>query len=201
MEPTTEVEAKFMLPHLADMRHSVLSLGGHLISPRILERNLRLDDQAGSLQAEGKVLRLRQDRDIRLTYKEKLGRFETRLEIEIEVDDFDQTLNLLQALGYTPIMVYEKYRQVFNLMEASIMMDELPFGCFVEIEAVTLDQVRVVAEKLGLVWGKRVQSTYMALFDRLRTQRGLKFKDATFANFEGLPTASSDELNVSYGSK
>jgi hypothetical protein len=86
-------------------------------------------------------------------------------------------------------------------MEASIMMDELPFGCFVEIEAVTLDQVRVVAEKLGLVWGKRVQSTYMALFDRLRTQRGLKFKDATFANFEGLPTASSDELNVSYGSK
>jgi adenylate cyclase class 2 len=201
MEPTTEVEAKFMLPHLADMRHSVLSMGGHLISPRILERNLRLDDQAGSLQAEGKVLRLRQDRDIRLTYKEKLGRFETRLEIEIEVDDFDQTLNLLQALGYTPIMVYEKYRQVFNLMEASIMMDELPFGCFVEIEAVTLDQVRVVAEKLGLVWGKRVQSTYMALFDRLRTQRGLKFKDATFANFEGLPTASSDELNVSYGSK
>jgi adenylate cyclase class 2 len=201
MEPTTEVEAKFMLPHLADMRHTVLSLGGHLISPRTLERSLRFDDQAGSLSSEEKVLRLRQDRDIRLTYKEKLGGIETRMEIEVEVDDFEQAKRFLQALGYQPIMIYEKYRQVFELMQASIMMDELPFGCFVEVEAQALNQVQRVAEKLGLTWEKRARESYLELFDGLRARRDLRFQDATFANFEGLPPAQPHELNISYGSE
>lgn len=190
-----------MLPHLADMRHTILSLGGHLISPRTLERNLRFEDAAGSLQGDDKVLRLRQDRDTRLTYKEKLGGIETRLEIEIEVDDFDRTVSLLQALGYRPLMVYEKYRQVFELMDASIMMDELPFGSFVEIEAGTLAHVQRVAEKLGLIWDNRAQSTYLQLFDCLRTVRSLDFKDATFANFEGHSIARPNELGLSYGSE
>jgi adenylate cyclase class 2 len=200
MKPT-EIEAKFMLPHLADMRHIVLSLGGHLISPRMLERNVRFDDTAGSLQSEDKVLRLRQDRNSRLTYKEKLGGIETRLEIEVEVDDFDQALKLLQSLGFQPMTIYEKYRQVFDLMDASIMMDELPFGSFVEIEADTLELVQQVAEKLGLSWEKRAQSSYLQLFDRLRGRRGLDFQDATFVNFEGQPPAQPDELDLSYGSE
>lgn len=201
MNPTTEVEAKFMLPHLADLYQIILSQGGHLISPRTLERNVRFDDHAGTLQAEHKVLRLRQDRDIRLTYKEKLGGFETRLEIEVEVGDFDQAQNFLEALGYQPIMVYEKYRQIFELMQALIMMDELPFGSFVEIEAKTIQQVQVVAAALGLVWERRAQASYLELFHRLRTQREMNFQDATFANFEGLPAAKPHELDLTYGSE
>lgn len=201
METTTEVEAKFMLPHLADMSRTVLSMGGHLISPRILERNVRFDDQDGSLEVEGKVLRLRQDRDIRLTYKERLDRFETRLEIEVEVHDFEQAQRLLEALGYQPMRIYEKYREVFELMQATVMLDEMPFGCFIEIEAEALDRVQHVAQTLGLVWEKRAQSTYLELFDRLRTHRHLAFQHATFANFEGLPPARPHELDLSYGSE
>lgn len=190
-----------MLPHLADMRHAVLSLGGHLISPRILERNVRFDDATEKLQSDDRVLRLRQDRDTRLTYKEKLGGIETRLELEIEVDDFDKAQALLEALGYRPKMVYEKYRQIFELMGTHIMMDELPFGSFVEIEADSLDRVHEVAGKLGLSWEQRSQSTYLQLFDCLRGRRDLKFTDATFANFEGLPPAKPQELGISYGSE
>lgn len=201
MGASTEIEAKFMLPHLADMRHVVLTAGAHVLSPRILERNLRLDTPDGSLEAAGKVLRLRQDRSTRLTYKEQTNAIELRREIEIEVDDYDQALALLQALGFVPLMVYEKYRQIFELMDARIMMDELPFGQFVEVEADALEIVRRVAEQIGLNWEHRAQATYLQLFDCLRGRRGLDFIDATFANFEGLQPAQPSEFGLSYGSE
>ena len=41
---------------------------------------------------------------------------------------------ILEALGYYPALVYEKRRETWRLGETEIVVDELPFGLFMEIE-------------------------------------------------------------------
>ncbi len=45
-------------------------LGAGLIQPRVHELNLRFDNSNGDFQREGRVLRLRRDHAVRLTYKD-----------------------------------------------------------------------------------------------------------------------------------
>ena len=58
----------------------------------------------------------------------------SRTEIEFGVDDFAKAKQFLEHLGYQSILVYEKYRTTYELDHAHIMLDELPYGNFIEIE-------------------------------------------------------------------
>lgn len=191
-----EIEAKFYLRHLAEVRQSLLQLGARLQSPRLLEKNLRFDTPDRSLTRSGAVLRLRQDRTLHLTYKIPGPSPEVRQEIELEVDDFDAACAFLKALGYESIFCYEKYREVFTLEPVNVMLDELPFGCFVEIEGEALSKIAETARKLALVWERRLPDSYPTLFDRLRKTLDLPFRDATFANFSGQPRINAQDLAV-----
>lgn len=188
------MEAKFHLNHLGPIREKVLQLGGRLQVSRLLERNWRFDTSNKDLQQQHKLLRLRMDHRARLTFKHAPDRIEERWEIEIEVDDVQHARRLLEALGYQVTGVYEKYREIWNLIPAAIMLDELPFGCFVEIEAPSLKQVREAASWLDLPWEERVQSTYLQIFQRLKEDRHLDFEDVTFTNFQGLEPVGPREL-------
>jgi adenylate cyclase class 2 len=192
-----EHEAKFQLPHLAEIRKRVLAEGGRLLQERLLERNLRFDDPQGSLTASHQVLRLRQDREVTMAYKRGGDRFESRIEIELKVDDFDTARALLESLGYRVMHAYEKFRETFKLDSTRIMLDELPFGCFVEIEADQLPTVKEQAEELGFSWDRRVQISYLELFNRMRQNFQLNFHDATFHNFENLDTAIRENISAS----
>ncbi|MGI8835233.1 MAG: class IV adenylate cyclase [Pyrinomonadaceae bacterium] len=84
------------------------------------------------------VLRLRRvdDRAI-LTYKERVGTrtdIKEQLELETGVDNPDAIEYILEALAYYPALVYEKRRETWRLGETEIVVDELPFGLFMEIE-------------------------------------------------------------------
>ncbi|MGD8864576.1 MAG: CYTH domain-containing protein, partial [Anaerolineales bacterium] len=103
-----EHEAKFQLPHLGEIRKRVLSNGGRLLQERMLERNLRFDHPGGSLTASHQVLRLRQDREVTMTYKRGVEIFESRIEIELQVDDFGKARSFLESLDYEVIHEYEK---------------------------------------------------------------------------------------------
>jgi predicted adenylyl cyclase CyaB len=192
-----EYEAKFQLPHLAEIRKRVLERGGQLLQERMLERNLRFDDEQGSLSASYQVLRLRQDREVTMTYKRGIGRFESRIEIELHVDDFNKARAFLESLGYTVMHEYEKYREIFALNSAQVMLDELPFGCFVEVEAGSLEAVERHSVALGFTWGKRVQTTYLELFNRLQKNLHFDFSDATFQNFDSLDQETRGLISAS----
>jgi predicted adenylyl cyclase CyaB len=181
-----EHEVKFQLPYLAEIRKRIIARGGRLIQERTLERNLRFDDPEHTLSSSYEVLRLRQDCEVTLTYKRSVERFESRVEIELTVDDFNNALAFLEALGYSVIHEYEKYSETFTLGSSHIMLDELPFGCYVEIEADSLKAVRQMAVALGFNWEDRVQTTYLDLFYRMQDKFHFEFEDATFAHFEGL---------------
>jgi predicted adenylyl cyclase CyaB len=189
-----EYEAKFQLPHLAEIRKRILALGGRLLQERMLERNLRFDDRQGSLTASHQVIRLRQDREVTMTYKRGVGGIESRIEIELRVDDFETARKFLESLGYAVMHEYEKYRETFALNSNKIMLDELPFGCYVEIEADSLEAVRKQAVELGFTWDQRVRTTYLDLFNRLRKNLHFEFEDATFQNFDRLDEATRGSI-------
>lgn len=118
------------------------------------------------------VLRLRRigNRGI-LTYKE---RFPTRSSIkhqredETRVDDPDAMELILDALGFTPALVYEKRRETWRLGKIEIVIDELPFGLFMEIEG-TEQGIRDVESKLAI---KRLRSE-TATYPQLSFKHGI----------------------------
>lgn len=191
-----EIEAKFYLHHLADVRQSLLALGARVLAPRLLEKNLRFDTPDRSLTRTGSVLRLRQDRTVHLTYKTPGASSEIRNEIEFEVDDLDAARAFLEALGFESVFYYEKYREVFTLEPVRVMLDELPFGCFLEIEGSSLPEIIQAAGHLALVWNRRIPDSYPALFERLRKSLNLPFGDAAFADFSGRPRIKPADLAV-----
>ena len=199
--PPVEIEAKFAVPRLEPIRRQLQERSARLLRPRLQETNRRFDDRQGRLQNDGRVLRLRLNHDTRLTFKSPGADPEHRLEIEVGVDDPAAAQQILEGLGYQVVFVYEKYRETYALDQAEVMLDELPFGQFVEIEAADLGAVRRAAEALGLRWSDRLALSYLGLFESLRQRHGWPFRDATFANFAGLPAPAFDDLIQAAGSR
>ncbi|MFN2147721.1 MAG: class IV adenylate cyclase [Anaerolineales bacterium] len=189
-----EIEAKFQLPTHYSIRRRIIESGGHPLTGRFLERNTRLDTPDGRLAADQILLRLRQGQQDTLTVKKGTATYEARYEYEIEIDDYPTTLELLGVLGYQKTVVYEKYREVFNLRDLSLMLDEVPFGFFIEIEGPDLETIQHLAEELGLEWSRRVRRSYVAIFERLRNELGFEFEDATFSNFALIPPITPEIL-------
>ena len=190
-----EIEAKFYISNLDRIIARLQELQARLIQSRVLETNLRFDLPDGGLRAKGQVLRLRQDTESRLTFKgsgkERSGILE-REEIEFVVEDFEKARQFLEALGYQEVILYEKYRTTFELDDVLIMLDELPYGSFLEIEGETVEQIRSVAALLNLNWDTAIRTSYTALFAVAVNTLNLSFRDITFNNFEGILVTPED---------
>jgi adenylate cyclase class 2 len=198
-----EREAKFFVSGLEKFSMRLHELKAHLIQPRVLETNIRFDLPDGSLRASSRVLRLRQDTEAHLTYKSGGQNHEgvlARQEIEMIVEDFDKALQLLEGLGFQKSMYYEKYRTTYRLENVLVMLDEMPFGNFVEVEGETADQIRAISTQLDLEWTAAIGAGYTALFETVRKSLNLPFQDISFGNFEGI-NVTSDDLNVTAADK
>ncbi len=194
-----EVEVKFLVDDLPALRETLLTQGAQVVKSRVFERNLRLDSAEEGLLQQQYLLRLRQDSANKLTFKgpsaeQAHSEAKVREELEIEVSDFDTTLLIFQRLGYEPVQVYEKYRETFELGELEIVLDEMPFGDFVELEGPE-SAIRASAERLGLDWQKRLLTNYLALMEAMRDHHNLPFRDLTFDNFADSDLHVGDILN------
>jgi adenylate cyclase class 2 len=190
-----ETEVKFYIRDLERLEARLRDLGAQLIQPRVLETNIRYDLPDARLRSEGRVLRLRQDTAARLTYKsasQKEQGILSREEIEFIVEDFEKAKRFLEALGYERLAYYEKYRTTYGLNETLIMLDELPYGGFIEIEGENDKSIRRVADQLNLNWEAAAGTSYLALFERLCDVMRLSFRDVSFANFAGIKVAAAD---------
>jgi len=49
-----------------------------------------------------------------------------------------------------------------------------------------------MAEKLGINWEARILDSYTSLFERLRNQMNLTFRDLSFENFSALDITPTD---------
>ena len=213
-----EIEAKFHVSDLDAIRARLVALGAQLIQERVLETNIRFDLPDSGLRSEGRVLRLRQDTEARLTYKSGSVNEQgvlNRTEIEFVVEDFGKAKAFIEALGYQRLFYYEKYRTTYALDSAGkpaesqkqasgfhnchIMLDELPYGDFVEIEGEGVDSIRAVADRLGLRWDRAVPTSYHVLFERLwAIHPDLDPRELSFAALGGRKV-SVEELSIAAG--
>ena len=193
-----ELEVKLYVSDLEAVRKRLEARQAVQKQARTHEMNLRFDTKQGELSREYKALRLRSDTAVRLTFKGPSSSREgvrVRQEIEFTVSDFNAARAFLEALGYHVAMIYEKYRAEYDLEGVSISLDELPYGNFVEIEGENPQHIRRISDLLGLNWQNRISDSYVLLFNRLRSEFSLEFRDLIFDNFEGLD-CSLDVLGV-----
>lgn len=183
----TETEIKVKVDDLAEVERRILAAGGMLTAGRVYERNVRYEDVAESFTPSMRVLRLRQDTQVRLTYKEPHPQGledsgMTRTEMEIVVSDFEMTDLILQKLGFHAAWIYEKYRTTYRMGDCQIVLDELPIGHYIEIEgnAACID---ATLAQIGLADAQRITSSYSDLFFQAKALLGLDYRDMTFDNF------------------
>ncbi|MDQ3005233.1 MAG: class IV adenylate cyclase [Chloroflexota bacterium] len=205
-----EIEAKFYVRDLDRIISRLNELEARLIQRRVLETNLRFDLPDGSLRSEGRVLRLRRDTEARFTYKGPSTNEQgvlSRTEIEFTVGDFEKAKEFMEALGYQKLLYYDKYRttyilestsllvnsrqQAVGLQSCHIMLDELPYGNFVEIEGENSETIRAIADQLNLNWDTAIGTSYTTLFERARKTLRFVFRDLSFENFAGMEVNAS----------
>ena len=160
-----EVEKKFRLTKR--QRDAVLKrlpeVGANLEGEEFEENTL----YSGEALSDGTcVLRLRRvGARATLTYKKRIptsSAIKHQREEETGVGDPEAMEAILEALGFTPALVYEKRRQTWRLGKTEIVIDVLPFGLFMEIEGRAIE-IKAVERKLGLKGLRAEHATYPQL--------------------------------------
>ncbi len=128
------------------------------------------------------VLRLRRTgKRAILTYKERLPNrsdIKHQREDETRVSDPDATELILDALGFTPALVYEKRRETWRIGKTEIVIDDLPFGLYMEIEG----EEHAIREIEGRLNIKRLR-TESATYPQLTLTHGKKRDGIVEARF------------------
>ena len=116
-----------------------------------------------------------------LTFKRRLvseDGFKRHIEHETVIADADACIEILRELGLAERIIYEKQRRAWRFGGTEVVLDELPFGLFMEIEgapqAIVEVETALEAGRFGLE-----PETYPMLTEKL----GKKSGDVTEARF------------------
>ena len=164
---SVEIEVKLRVASPEAASSLLVRSGARRVEARHFEDNRLFDDAAGSLRARGVSLRLRRT-PLRATLTYKGPRrlrdgLKAREERETNIEDADEMQAILLALGLSPVFRYQKYREVWALGEAEVVVDETPMGSFLEIEGEAA-AIHGVASRLGFSPREYVAESYPALF-------------------------------------
>jgi adenylate cyclase class 2 len=177
-----EIEKKYRLTNKQRelVRRRLPEIGARLQGEQFEENTLY---RGKGLAVDRSILRLRRvGESATLTYKKRLSTSSSikhHCEDETQVDDPEALNTILAALGFTPALVYEKRREMWVLGKAEILIDELPFGLFMEIEGNERD-IRAVETKLAVKNLKTEKLTY----PQLTLENGKKARGVINARFK-----------------
>ena len=177
-----ETEKKFRLgqKRLEEITLKLVELGASYVK-EVFEVNYQ--HRGGDMDERGATLRLRKVGDFTvLTYKEKVRSDDgtkRKIEHETAVSDVDATEQIIERLGYRLTAVYEKRRKYWHLDDVEVVLDELPFGLYMEIEG-TEEAIEKASKKLGL---KEIEHEARG-YPRLTIKYGKMKGDVAEAKFE-----------------
>lgn len=147
------------------LRSRLLELEAESQGSAVLEDNW-IFDRDGELGEKNSLLRLRVDkRGAYLTFKGPAhyeDRMRIRLEHETGVDSVENTRAILEALGYSLVRRYQKYRERWLLGSMVIALDRTPIGDFVELEG---EGSQRIASRLGLDLENAERRNYLRLYE------------------------------------
>ena len=176
-----EIEKKFTLSN--DQRKQILAsleeFGAKFIREDFEENIIY---HGGILMEKGAVLRVRKigDKTI-LTYKEPIPNslaHKQRLEYETEVENADKIEKIIECLGFTKALIYEKRRKIWHFKSVEIVLDELPFGNYMEIEG----SITAIAEAEMFLDGENLQEEYQT-YPLLTERFGVRKENLIEARF------------------
>ena len=167
-----EIEAKLQISDPSIVRISLEQSGARFVGKRF-EINAFFDTADARLKSGDEGLRLRtitdestsQSKSV-ITFKGKQldGPMKQREEIEFGIDDFDKASALLGKLGFVPTLAFEKRREIWEMLDCEIVIDELPLlGWFVEVEGPSVESVEKVICASNLDGFTRVKKGYASM--------------------------------------
>ncbi|MGC2112679.1 MAG: class IV adenylate cyclase [Candidatus Korobacteraceae bacterium] len=182
MATPQEVEIKFLVSDLKALAQRLCDLGFREETPSTHEVNTLYDLPGQKLRRKGELLRLRNyGGHWKLTHKAKgkMGRHKSRGELETEVSDGKHMDALLRALGFSPSLVYEKFRSEWSDGEGHIVLDHTPIGDLAEIEGKSrwIDRT---ARTLGLPGENYITKSYAELFFDWKRKTKSRAENMTF---------------------
>jgi adenylate cyclase class 2 len=184
-----EIEAKMKVPDLASVR-AQLQMQGAQPKSQVLETNTFFDTEDRSLLARDQGLRLRHTRDQQthaeistVTFKGPRlhGQLKNREERELVVGSVKDAMALLESLGFSRVLTFQKRRETWLIEGCHVELDELPYiGVFVEIEGPREQSVLKVREMLHLGDRPLLKASYIALLMAHLQEKGISDRVVTF---------------------
>ena len=186
----SELEAKFYPVNKEKYREKLKLIGAHLVIP---ERKMRrsLFDRRFHPEFKCDYIRVRDEgNSIRLSAKihaQAEGKISDQKEVDVQVSDYDKTLEIFKAMGYLPELYQESLRETWEYKGAEITIDTRPgLDPYSEIEAQSEEEVKNIAQKLGFAWDKKIITTVVEIYAevyRLSIDETLKMlSNITFEN-------------------
>lgn len=136
----------------------------------------------GTLPDLNAVLRIRKigEKTI-LTFKKHLAGnsgIKEQIEHETVVENATEIEQIIKELGFEKRLVYEKRRKTWHFREVEIVLDELPFGLFVEIEGTFM-----AIKEAEMLFGADEFETEYKTYPRLTSELGKRNADLIEARF------------------
>ena len=161
----TEIEVKFVNINHDDIRDKLKMIGAKLEQPMRLMQRVTID--SSEMRSKNAFLRVRDQGDkITLTYKQfdELS-INWAKEIEILVNNFDETIKLLAAAGLPHGSFQETKRETWKFGSTEIVLDVWPWlNPYIEIEGQSEHDVKSVASLLDLNWSEAVFGDVMEAY-------------------------------------
>jgi adenylate cyclase class 2 len=184
-----ENEIKLPVESAAKGRALLRRCGFSVVEPRVLEQNLILDDDRGTLGKRGLLLRVRavdkrgSPEKITCTFKGigTPGPHKRRVENEFTASDFKACLTVFAGIGFHEVFRYEKYRTEFarHGERGVATLDETPVGVYMELEG-PARWVDATAKALGFSREAYITASYGELYNEWCNARKIKPGDMRF---------------------
>jgi len=147
----TEYEATFPNINKDDVRSKLKAAGAVLVKPEVLMKRKSFTPP-NEKDIEYSWARVRDEGDrITMSFKSIKGeRIEDQKEEMVVIDDFENGVQFLLAMGCREKAYQESKREIWHLDGTEICLDEWPFlEPYVEIEGESEAAVKAAAERLG----------------------------------------------------
>ena len=182
----TEIEAKWIVSDLDIIRNKLSELKANLDQPERLIRRKPFDFPDNRLEKVGGWVRVRDEGDkITLAYKQLNDRsLHGTKEVSVEVSDFNNTCQILEAVGLEAKSYQETKRETWHYKNCEITLDTWPWiPSVVEIEVESEEAVQQAAAELGFTWAEAlhgsIENVYQKYYKVTESEVG-HWKEITF---------------------
>ena len=183
-----EIEVKFLNVDPASIENKLMAIGAERMFEKLYRRRI-FDYPDLRLHKKGAWIRLRDEGEkITLTYKERIGmktfdgktNDDSMEEIEVNVNNFDKTAELLNKAGFIEKFYQENKRIRYQLNDIEFDIDFWPqLDPYLEIEAPSWERIDEAIKLLELnPEDKRIFSTTQIY--KLKGIEDIDYKEITF---------------------